>query len=66
MIKYYDECVECPPEIGCLGSGCRNLKVPHYFCDECGEEEDLYYFEGREVCLNCIKAELGQVSTYGH
>ena len=40
MIRYEDECVGCPPEMGCLGSICPNRNVPHYFCDYCGEEVD--------------------------
>lgn len=40
MIKYTDECVGCPPEMGCLGDSCRNRNVPHYICDTCGEEFD--------------------------
>ena len=40
MISYEDECVCCPPEIGCLGSVCPNRNVPHYYCDECGMEFD--------------------------
>lgn len=38
MIIIEDECVGCPPEIGCYGSSCPNKNVSHYFCDECGEE----------------------------
>ena len=58
MIKYYDECVGCPAELGCIGNGCPYLNIPHYFCDECGDEEDLYFYEDRELCLNCIEREL--------
>lgn len=38
MIRFEDECVGCPPEMGCLGDGCRYRNVPHIYCDICGEE----------------------------
>ena len=39
MSKWYeDECVGCPKELGCMGNACPNRNVPHYDCDECGEE----------------------------
>jgi len=40
MIQYEDECVGCPPEMGCLGSMCPNRNVPRIYCDICGEEID--------------------------
>lgn len=62
MIKYEDECVGCR-EIGlpCLGSGCGKTNVPHYYCDKCGDEEVLYYYDGQEICLNCIRDSLTKV-----
>ena len=39
----------------CLGSACPNKNVPHYYCDECGEEDDLYDFDNRQLCIECIK-----------
>ena len=62
MVKYENECVGCPPEMGCLGSFCPNIRVPHFYCDDCGEEEQLYYFEGRELCLDCIEKLLDKVN----
>ena len=56
-----NECVGCPPEIGCLGSSCPNINVPHYYCDDCGDETDLYYCEGEELCIDCIKYKLERV-----
>ena len=48
MIKYEDECVGCP----------------HFYCDECGDEVDdgdLYYFDGAQLCLECIVEKLERV-----
>lgn len=64
MIIYKDECVQCPPEMGCLGRTCPNRNVPHYICDRCkGEVEKLYrvYGDGREMCIDCIEETLEKV-----
>lgn len=61
MIRYENECVGCPPEMGCMGAACRYRKVPHYYCDECDKEETLFKFEGEELCITCIKKRLEMV-----
>ena len=60
--KFENECVGCPPEMGCLGSACPNINVPHYYCDCCDDETDLYYFDGEELCIDCIKNKLERVN----
>lgn len=57
MVVYEDECVGCPTHMGCLGSACPYMNVPHYFCDECGEEwdpEDLHKVEDKMICEECL------------
>lgn len=55
MIKYEDECVGCPPELGCYGDACPNRHIPYYYCDRCGEEVDAYFDINNEmICDNCI------------
>lgn len=55
MIQYEDECVGCPPELGCLGSSCPNRNVPHLICDNCGGERgELYNVNGEQVCDDCL------------
>ena len=61
MIEYENECVGCPPEMGCMGSSCPNRNVPHYYCDECGDETSLYYYDDKELCIDCIKEKLEKV-----
>lgn len=56
-----DECVGCPPEMGCLGSSCPYKNVVHYYCDDCGEETQLYYYDGKELCIDCIEKTLEKV-----
>ena len=60
MINYEDDCVGCPPEIGCLGSSCPNRNVPHTFCDNCKDESVVYSFPDDDVqlCEKCMESEL--------
>jgi hypothetical protein len=62
MVEYEDECVGCSSGSGCLGSACPNRNVPHFYCDECKEDvETLYYYDGKELCLECIEKMLEKV-----
>lgn len=54
MRTYTNECVGCPPEIGCLGSACPHVNVERFYCDECGDETTLYEYENRELCESCL------------
>lgn len=55
MTKYEDECVCCPPEMGCLGSACPNRNVKHLYCDKCKADcEELYDYDGEELCEECL------------
>lgn len=61
MIQYEDECVGCPPPLWCMGSACPNRNVPHYYCDECGEEtEHLYEIDGEELCDICYEKRVDE------
>ena len=63
MVVIENDCVGCADVIGtCLGPDCPNRHVPHYYCDKCGEEEDLYEFEGEELCIDCIEKMLVKVN----
>lgn len=58
MIRTENECVGCPPEMGCLGSCCPNRDVPHYYCDKCDTEigaDEIYEVDGFELCEDCLK-----------
>ena len=62
MIVYEDECVGCSTIFGnCLGYACPNKRVPRLYCDRCGKEEDLYEFDGEQLCIECIKEMLDKV-----
>lgn len=62
MIRYEDECVGCPAEIGCFGSACPNLNVPHLECDDCGQEvDDLYEYDDEQICEECLLKRFDKV-----
>lgn len=59
MKEVTNECVNCG--FPCKGVACPNYRVTRYYCDDCGNEETLYHFEGGEYCLDCIKDMLKKV-----
>ena len=61
MIRYENECVGCPPERGCLGSGCPNRNVPYYYCDKCGDDAE-YNFDGEDLCEDCLLEKFNKVT----
>lgn len=60
MIKFEDECVDCPPEL-CVGRFCKYLNVPRFYCDECNDEAELYWFDDEQLCIDCIEERLERV-----
>lgn len=60
MIRLENECVDCG--LPCIGTLCIYKDVPHFYCDECGNEDDLFEFEGKELCISCIKERLTPVT----
>lgn len=59
MVRYEDECVDCG--LPCTDI-CRYKNAPHWYCDDCGEEVQLYHYDDRELCLDCIENLLEKVS----
>ena len=59
MVKYENECVDCG--LPCIGITCPYRRVPHYYCDECKDETDIYEFDNEELCINCIEKRLDKV-----
>lgn len=50
-----NECVACGKP--CVDY-CKYREVTRYYCDDCGEEKQLYAFDGEELCLDCIEKRL--------
>lgn len=59
MITEKNDCVGCG--FPCNGYGCPYNHAIHLVCDECGKEDDLYRFEGEELCAKCIIGRLEKV-----
>lgn len=72
IIEHTDNCVGCPPELGCRGTSCPNhpKTVPRkaVVCDACGKEIDFaagkklcrapYQKEPAYICENCLEERL--------
>ena len=63
-----NECVGCTSMgLPCMGSSCPNRNVVRCYCDECGEETTLYYYDDdKELCADCLleKFEIVEESEY--
>jgi hypothetical protein len=58
MRKILNECVSCPPELGCIGTACPYSNITQYCCDVCNTETKLYYTDDdRELCEECLLNE---------
>ena len=55
MRKYENHCVDCPREMGCLGSSCPYVNVPVDYCDECGSDNAEYVIDGDDLCEDCAE-----------
>ena len=65
LITVESECVGCPDNMGCIYELCPYYKVVRHYCDECGQEDDLYYWNGCELCTTCILKQLERVEYNG-
>ncbi len=65
MVVYENECVECPPEMGCLGRCCQYRNVARAYCDKCKDMSEIFYeHNGRYLCRDCfIKSVLRESKT---
>lgn len=62
MITVENYCNGCPE---CIHCG-RNVDAEVLQCDSCGGYEDeLYKFDGEDLCIDCIKERLEKVTIDG-
>lgn len=61
MRKYENQCVGCPPEMGCLGNSCPYKKVPIDYCDQCEGENAEYRIDGKDYCEDCATQYLQEI-----
>ena len=60
MIKKESDCCDC--QLPCIDSACPYYEVIRYYCDNCGsEDDDLYYYDGDQLCATCILQQLRPV-----
>lgn len=59
MKRIESACRECG--LPCNAKFCPYREITVYYCDECADETQLYEFDGRELCLGCIKKKLPKV-----
>ena len=66
MIVYENECCGCAtPAYPCIGESCSKRRVPHYYCDLCGEEifigeigEQSYEYDECHYHQDCLLSKL--------
>lgn len=51
-----NDCVGCETCVNC-GRG----DYTAYCCDECGNEDTLYDFDGYEICADCLLSRFNKV-----
>lgn len=61
MFKIENECVDCGKP--CLRDSCPYRNVTRYYCDDCGDESELFEFDDKELCMDCIKKRLRPILT---
>ena len=60
MIYTENECVDCG--LPCIYESCPYWAVTRCYCDCCGDECDvLYWWDGQQLCLDCIEERLERV-----
>ena len=59
MVVVESDCCECG--LPCIHEACIHFKVIRFYCDQCGCEDDLYYWDGKQLCSSCILEELEKV-----
>ena len=59
MVVTESECIDC--DLPCIYESCKYYQVTRYYCDQCGDEIELFWFDGRQLCINCIEDQLERV-----
>ena len=59
MIVIEDGCVDCG--LPCIYEACPHYKVIRYYCDKCGDDNDLYYWDGYQLCADCVLDQLEKI-----
>lgn len=60
MIEVRDECVGCPPEMGCLGNSCPYMNVEYRVCDTCSSDAE-YKINGEDYSYDHAKGYIESI-----
>ena len=52
-----NDCVGCPPELGCIAEACPYRNALHIYCDICGDDA-VYQIDDEELCEECAKKRI--------
>ena len=64
MVRLESDCVDCG--LPCLYESCPHYQIAIYECDDCGcDARNIYYFDGQELCIDCIERRLERVEHNG-
>lgn len=58
MIRYENDCCDCATENYRCSPSCTRRRTPHYYCDHCKCEDELFWLDGKQLCAGCLEAEL--------
>lgn len=60
MIRVESDCCDCG--LPCIKSSCKYYEIIRYICDDCDDDvNELYYFDGKQLCVDCIVNKLERV-----
>lgn len=61
MIVKESDCVGC--QLPCIHKSCPHYEVFVFYCDKCKDPvEDLWEFDGEQLCADCIFDSLDKVT----
>lgn len=58
MRKQENQCVDCPPELGCMGGSCPYRDITVFYCDQCNSEGAEYIIDNEDFCEDCAEQYL--------
>ena len=60
MVRVESDCCDCG--LPCIGTSCKYYDIVTYICDHCNDHvNELYYFDGQQLCIDCITDRLEKV-----
>ena len=57
MMNIENDCVGC--SLPCID--CGRKETEHFYCDDCGDETELYEYNDEQLCEYCVLKKLPKV-----